>query len=159
MRSRRALMLRPLAVLVCIGMALLGCSPSALASLLPAESGPLVKVTTRGGECADGPCRSILEIARDGTVTEVLPRSVDIGTVPADVMAALDAAIMAADFDTIRARPFTGECPVNFDGQETIYEFAAPARVERIATCETEIDPDDPLFMATTAALVAGDGV
>jgi hypothetical protein len=145
-----------LGLVALVGIIVMACSPSAVASLLPSEPGPLVTVTTRGGECVNGPCRSIIEIARNGTVTEVLPRSMDIGTVPADVMAALDAAIVAADFDAIRAQPFTGECPVNFDGQEIIYEFGAPARVERIATCETEIDPDHPLFVATTAALAAG---
>jgi hypothetical protein len=40
----------------------------------------------------------------------------------------------------------TRECPVNFDGQETISEFGATTGVERIATCETEVDPDHPLF-------------
>ena len=66
-------------------------------------------------------------------------------------------AIKATDFDAIRARPFTGECPVAFDGQEFIYEFGAPTGVERIASCETEIDPDNPVFAATTAALAVVD--
>lgn len=140
-----------------IGFLLVACSPSAVASLLPSEPGPLVTVTTRGGECVDGPCGSIIEIARDGTVTEVLPRSIDIGTVPADLTTALDDAIKATDFAAIRARPFTGECPVNFDGQEVIYEFGAPTGIERVASCETEIDPDHPLFAATRAAIAAGD--
>jgi len=146
----------PLGLAALAGKLVIACAPSAVASLLPSASAPLVKVTTRGGECLNGPCGSIIEIARDGTVTEVLPRSMDVGTVRADAIAALDAAIMAADFDAIRARPFTGECPVNFDGQETIYEFDAPTGVERIATCETEIDADHPLFAATTAAIAAG---
>jgi hypothetical protein len=145
-----------LGLVALVGILVMACTPSGVVSLLPSESGPLVKVTTRGGECVNGACGSIIEIARDGTVTEVLPGSMDIGTVPADVMAALDAAIVAADFDAIRARPFTGECPVNFDGQETIYEFGVRTGAERIATCETEIDPDHPLFAATTAALAAG---
>ena len=71
-------------------------------------------------------------------------------------MAALDAAIRTADFDGIRARPFTGECPVNVDGQETIYEFGAPSGTERVASCETQIDPDAPLFRAVDLALAAG---
>jgi hypothetical protein len=140
-------------LLICVLLA--ACSPSAIASLLPNVTGPLVKVTTRGGECFNGPCGSIIEIARDGTVTKVLPGSTDLGIVPANVLAALADAIMATDFDAIRSRRFTGECPVNFDGQEVIYEFGALGGVERVASCETEIDPSQPVFVAVTAALEA----
>jgi hypothetical protein len=79
--------------------------------------------------------------------------------VPPELVAALDAAIRAADFSAIRAHPFTGECPVNFDGQEYIYEFVVPGGVERIASCETQIDEDHPLFLAVDEALAAGGAV
>ena len=59
------------------------------------------------------------------------------------------------DFATIRAVAFDGECPVNFDGQEFIYEFGAPGGVERIASCEFVVDPAHPLFAAVDAALTA----
>lgn len=144
-----------LVLLILAGVMSAACSSGALASFLPNASGPLVKVTTRGGECFNGPCGSIIEIGRDGSVTEVLPGSTDLGILPADVMAALDAAILATDFDAIRSRPFSGECPVNFDGQEVIYEFGAPGGVQRVASCETEIDPNLPVFVAVTAALEA----
>jgi hypothetical protein len=142
-------------VLALVGILVVACSPSAIDALLPLPAGPLVKVTTRGGECVNGPCGSIIEIARDGTVTEVLPGSKDLGDVPADAMAALEAAIMAADFDAIRAHPFTGDCPTAFDGQEVIYEFGAPGGTQRIASCETQIDADSRVFAAVTAALRA----
>ena len=141
-------------VLALVGILVMACSSSVIDSLLAAP-GPLVKVTTRGGECVNGPCGSIIEIARDGTVTEVLPGSTDLGIVPADVLAALEAAIMAADFDAIRPRPFTGECPTAFDGQEVVYEFGVPGGIQRVGSCETEIDPDSPVFAAVTAALRA----
>jgi hypothetical protein len=114
-----------------------------------------VTVTTRGGECLDGPCGSSITIERDGTVHEAAKPPNELGTVPPDVLAALDAAIKTTDFDAIRAVPFTGECPVNFDGQEWIYEFGAPGGVERVASCETEIDPAHQVFAAVTAALQA----
>jgi hypothetical protein len=53
----------------------------------------------------------------------------------------------------VRAVPFTGECPVNFDGQEIIFEFDAPGGSERIASCETQIDAAHPVFAAVLAAL------
>ncbi len=141
------------AVLTLACAMLLACSPTAVASLLPAVAGPLVTVTTHGGECVDGPCGSTIVIERDGRVHQTAPAAAELGTVPADVLTGLDAAIKTTDFGVIRSRPFTGECPVAFDGQEFIYEFGAPTGVERIASCETEIDPDNPVFEATTAAL------
>ena len=140
-------------LVVWIGWLVGACSPAAVASLLPAAVGPLVTVTTHGGECVDGPCGSTIVIERDGRIHQTAPAGAELGTVPADILAALDAAVKATDFDVIRSRPFTGECPVAFDGQEFIYEFGAPTGVERIASCETEIDPDNPVFAATTAAL------
>lgn len=134
---------------------LAGCQALPFGSTIPDQSGPLVTVTTRGGECPDGACGSATVIARDGQVHQIEPIAADLGEVPAAILTALDAAIKTADFDAIRAVAFTGECPVNFDGQEVIYEFAAPSGVERIASCETEIDPDHPLFAAVDAALAA----
>jgi hypothetical protein len=124
-------------------------------SLIPDSSGPLVTVTTRGGECPDGPCGSVTAIAQNGEVHILEPVPAELGEVPDEIMSALDAQIKTTDFATLRAVPFEGECPVNFDGQEIIYEFAAPTGVERIASCETAIDPDHPLFLAVDAALQA----
>jgi hypothetical protein len=133
-----------------------GCSPSAVASLLPASTLPFVTVTTRGGECPEGACGSTLVVERDGRLRQRAPEDVVIGQVTPEALAALDTAIKTADFAAIRSRPFTGECPVNFDGQEVIYEFGAPGGVERIASCETEIDPNHPLFQAVDLALAVG---
>jgi hypothetical protein len=145
-----------IALVALLALALAACS-SAVASLIPEPSGPLVTVTTRGGECIDGPCGSVVVIERDGTVRSDDPAAASLGTVPAETLTALDAAIKTTDFETLRAVPFEGECPVNFDGQEFIYEFGAPGGVERIASCETAIDDAHPVFAATTAALIAVD--
>jgi hypothetical protein len=140
-------------VLVATGLVLIGCSPAAIASVLPVPSGPLVTVTTRGGECVDGPCGSAIAIERDGQVRQVAPQAADLGALPAAVLDALDSAVKTANFEAIRARKFTGECPTAYDGQEQIYEFSAPSGVQRVASCETEIDPNQPVFAAVTAAL------
>jgi hypothetical protein len=138
---------------------LAACSPAAVASLLPPATLPLVTISTRGGECPEGPCGSTLVIERDGRLHQTAPESVLLGQVPPEVLAALDGTIKSTDFGAIRARPFTGECPVNFDGQETIYEFGAPTGLERVASCETEVDPNDPLFRAVDLALAAGGAI
>jgi hypothetical protein len=71
------------------------------------------------------------------------------------VLGALVAAVKTTHFDAIRARKFTGECPTAYDGQELIYVFGAPGGTQRVASCETEIDPNHPVFAAVTAALRA----
>jgi hypothetical protein len=147
------------ATLLAIALVVGGCSPAAVASLLPATTSPLVTVTTRGGECPEGACGSTLVVERDGRLRQTAPEEVVLGQVPADALAALDGAIRTADFAAIRSQKFTGECPVNYDGQEVIYEFGAPGRVERIASCETEIDPDHALFRAVQEALSLGGAV
>ena len=156
MRRRPAAMSTALrALLVVLAVLVAGGCQALGPSLIPDRSGPLVTITTRGGECFEGPCGSVTAIAQNGEVHQVQPTVAELGAVPAQILSALDAQIKTTDFATLRAIPFQGECPVNFDGQEVIYEFAAPTGVERIASCETQIDPDHPLFQAVDAALTA----
>uniref|UniRef100_UPI00164FC12F hypothetical protein n=1 Tax=Enterococcus faecium TaxID=1352 RepID=UPI00164FC12F len=79
----------------------------------------------------------------------------DLGRVPAEAMSTLTAAVAATDYAAIRSHPFTGECPVNFDGQELVFEFAVGAGTQRIASCEVDIDWGHPLFVAIGVALGA----
>ena len=147
------------AVLLCLAGLLSACQAApAVASLVPNATGPLVTVTVRGGDCPEGACGGTTVIERDGRVHQTEPAAVELGDLPDNILAALDAAVKTTDFDVIRARPFTGECPVAFDGQEFIYEFGAPGGTERIATCETEVEPNHPLFAAVSAALAAAQG-
>lgn len=153
--TRRALRLLLLTAMVVPTLAVIGCSSAPIASLVTIGSGPLVTVTTRGGECPQGACGSTVVIERDGSVHDDAKPPDTVGTVPPEVLTALDAAIRTTDFGAVRAVPFTGECPVNYDGQERIYEFGAPGGIERVASCETAIDPAHPVFAATEAALIA----
>ena len=45
-----------------------------------------------------------------------------------------------------------------FDGQELVYEFAAPSGVHKIASCEVGIDENDPFWLTVAAALAFGEG-
>jgi hypothetical protein len=107
----------------------------------------------RGGLCQAGPCDSTVFLERDGRAHSAAKPPNDLGVVPADAMTALTAAINATDFRAMKARRFTGECPVNFDGQELIFEFATTGGTQRIASCEVDIDWGNPLFVAVGAAL------
>ncbi len=143
--------------LALVGLVLAACSsvPALPGSSAATGTGALVTVETRGGECIDGPCGSKTAIERDGRVHSLAPAEAALGQVPPEVLTALDAAIKTTDFAILKSHPFTGECPVNFDGQEVIYEFGAPSGTERIASCEVEVDPNLPLFVAVQAALAA----
>jgi hypothetical protein len=112
----------------------------------------MLSVETRGGECPNGPCASLITIGSDGAVHQVLPADEDLGTIPKAELDALTAEIERANFPLIESRPFTGQCPTAFDGQETIYTFHLPTGDEEIATCTVAIDPNHPLFLAVGAA-------
>jgi hypothetical protein len=103
-------------------------------------------------------CESRVVVERDGRIHAVKPAVEEFGKVPADVLAALELAVRTTDFAQLKSKPFTGECPVNFDGQEIIYDFGAPSGVQRIASCEVEIDANHPLILAVTKALVVTEG-
>lgn len=128
-----------------------GCTPTSSVTL--PGTGPLVTVQLRGGHCVNGPCDSSVILERDGRVHSAEKPPNDLGQVPAQAMAALTAAVAATDYAAIKARPFTGECPVNFDGQEMIFEFAFGVGTQRIASCEVDIDWGHPLFIAVGVAL------
>ena len=119
----------------------------------PLATGALLTVETRGGLCADGPCGMTLVVERDGRVHEAAKPPNDLGHVPPAALAALDQAIRTTDFAELNSHRFTGLCPTAFDGQEVVFEFGAPGGVQRIATCEVEVDFGSPLFVAVSTAL------
>jgi hypothetical protein len=130
----------------------LSSSPSSARSASP-DPNPLLTVETRGGNCPNGPCGSVITIGRDGAVHEVRPSVEDLGTIPKAELDTLAAEIDRANFPLIGSRPFTGECPTAFDGQETIYTFHLPTGDEEIATCRVAINPRHPVFLAVGAAM------
>ena len=79
-------------------------------------------------------------VERDGSVHSAAKPPNALGQVPPEKLAALDAAIKTTDFAALKSHPFTGECPVNFDGQEFVFEFGAPGGTQRVATCEIDVD-------------------
>jgi hypothetical protein len=92
-------------------------------------------------------------LERDGTVHAAAKPPNGLGVVPADQVRTLSTLIATTDFAVIRARPFTGQCPTAFDGQELVFEFSTPGGPQRIATCEVEVDFGLPLFVALSTAL------
>lgn len=161
--------LRALAAIT-LGLLLAGCSsdlrlaspepsvgPSADGSSSPAVAPPehaaLVTIATRGGLCPNGPCAGIVVIGADGQIRQLLPKDAVLGVVPPGILDALGVEMARVDFALLESRPFTGECPTAFDGQETIYTFHLSTGDESMASCTVAIDPDHPLFRAVAAAL------
>lgn len=132
-------------------------SAAVVASPSPSSppAGPLVSVETRGGECPQGACGSTIVIEANGRVHATAPAPAELGSLPDVLLDGLATEISKADFAAVKSHPFTGTCPVAFDGQETIYTFTTPSGTERIASCEVDIDPAHPLFVAVSAALAA----
>lgn len=153
-RGRRlAAMPAALRVIVLVVAALVGTGCTTLGIGGQQGTGPLVTVTTRGGMCMDGPCGGTVVLERDGTARSAAKPPNELGHVSAQAMATLTAAVAATDFAALKSRPFTGECPVAFDGQELIFEFVVRGTTQRIASCEVDIDWGHPLFVAVGVAL------
>ena len=129
--------------------------PPATPSTEPVSA--LLTIETRGGECPNGPCGSVVAIEGDGRIHQLQPTKSVIGQIPPDALEALRLEVEQANYPLIASRPFTDTCPKAYDGQETIYVFtvALGTRFERIASCEVEVDPSHPLFIAVSAALHA----
>ena len=130
---------------------LAGCN--AAANLAVPGTGPLLTVTMTGGMCMNGPCDSAVVLERDGLVHSAAKPPNDLGLVTPEAYATLNAAIQSTDFDAMRSKPFTGECPTAFDGQKQIFEFSVGSAIQRLDSCESELDWSSPLFIAMVAAL------
>jgi hypothetical protein len=119
------------------------------------DPGLLVVYETRGGECPDGPCGERTEIYADGTVKYA---DGPLGVASPELLAGLQRAIEAADWDAILAVPFDGECPVNFDGQEQVYTFNVNGGAVVVASCTTSFDSATEPFSSVQVTLSGPGG-
>jgi hypothetical protein len=152
-RGSRALVFGALLAFVLITTGCTAEVPTPSPTPSPVPSGVLLTVETRGGMCAEGPCGASVFVERDGRVHQAAKPPNDLGVVSEAELAALDEQIRTTDFAELRSHPFTGTCPTAYDGQEMVFEFGAPGGIERVASCEVEIDYDAPLFAAVSNAL------
>ncbi|MCA0294554.1 MAG: hypothetical protein LCH96_04395 [Actinobacteria bacterium] len=146
--------MRPLLILALL---LSGCAaiPAVPASAPPSSVPPspepvvlLVKAVARGGHCVTGStCESSLTVMSDGTWTRVVDTDKSTGTLPGPRVTALADAVAHTGLAT--APPFTGTCPIAWDGQEQVLTWLADGRTVTVASCDRTFDPDDPLVVAT----------
>jgi hypothetical protein len=129
-------------------------SPSAHAAPKLGAHDPLLIIQTRGGMCMQGTCQSEQQINADGSFTATDGTGAQRnGTLDAGMVAALTQQIAAADFAQITAQPFTGTCPIAYDGQEYIYTFHTVRGPLTIASCTIAIDEQSPLFQTIAGAV------
>ncbi len=126
-----------LVLLVAAAVALGACDLLPPGTVPEALNPVLVTYEASGGECPQGACGFRAEIRRDGTIvrSDGKPQTVDDQT-----LAQLAQQVAVADWDAILARPFEGECPKNFDGQEAVYTFHVVPEAVVVASCTTAID-------------------
>jgi len=146
---------RPLAALVLLAATVPLGTACGASSVLQAPGAVLVTVELSGGHCRVEPCGMRYELRRNGTVTATgqAPWSLDAAGV-GRIAAAMD----AADWGAILGRPFVGECPTAYDGQERTYTFATPRGPVVVASCTTQIDPAQEPFRSVDDALFATAG-
>jgi hypothetical protein len=119
------------------------------------SSAMLVRVEASGGECPGGECANRWDILRDG---RVISADGAVPDVTPEVLARIILVVDATDWRAILARPFMGECPKNFDGQEFVYTFPKATGDVVVASCTTRIDPGDEPFASIQTALFAPGG-
>ena len=107
----------------------------------------ILTIRAEGGHCIQGACWSEKQIKGDGSYTAADGTGTKKeGKLEAARVAELTQQIAAADFAQIKAQPFTGTCPIAFDGQEFTYTFQTVSGLETIASCKVGIDENSPLF-------------
>lgn len=119
-----------------------------------AAASTLLTVKLSGGHCINGQCETVREIATDGAYAVADGTGAQTsGTLDPALLDELKAQIAQADFAQIKAQPFTGTCPIAYDGQEATYTFHTAAGAETFSSCEVGIDPTSPLFVTVERAL------
>jgi hypothetical protein len=146
-------MRRPAALLLLATLALGACGQTPAAQPVSTPARAVASVEARGGECPQGMCSTRYEVFSDGRVVR------DDGAtdaMDAGIAARLTELVEAADWDAILARPFTGECPTAYDGQELVYTFWPGAGEVTVASCSVQVDPGQEPFATIDRVLFGG---
>ena len=131
-----------------------GPSPDSSAEPKIGEHDTILTIRAEGGHCVNGGCWSEKQIKADGSFTTADSTGAEAaGTLGAANVAELTQQIAATDFEQLKAQPFTGTCPLAFDGQEYTYTFQTLSGPQTIASCTVGIDENSPLFQ-TIAGLI-----
>lgn len=106
----------------------------------------LLKVRKTGGMCRLNSCDRELTILRDGTYRYADATKTGTGRLSRKTFTRLKQRLSRLNLEQVRSKPFTGTCPIAYDGPETLYRFLIGNTVEEVSDCKVAIDPRDPLF-------------
>jgi hypothetical protein len=129
-----SLVVRTAIAIACLALAVLAGAWGAAIASVDRTPPALVTVVRHGGHCVSGTeCRTVYRIT-DTRISAAgfLPRRL----APAERRTLLRA-MRALDLAAIRSRPFTGTCPVAYDGQESIYRFRGVS--QPLASCTYDL--------------------
>ena len=131
---------------VTFGAVMAGCAAAQAATPKPTD--PLVSIHAEGGLCVYGGCSRDVTVLQNGTYTvkdgsgKTTSSALDDAT-----LGQLKQAIDEADFDAIRAKPFTDTCPIAYDGQEYTFTFyKASGATEVVDSCRAALDMSSVMF-------------
>ncbi len=110
------------------------------------EANLIVSIRREGGFCRPGGCFSEVAIFADGTYRYSDRTQQKTGRINRLEIRRFQKRIAAANFEKIKSQPFTGTCPLAYDGPETVYTFRKGSQTEVIRSCQTQIDGKNPLF-------------
>ena len=143
MREPAQLVPRLSCMRISIPLLLLALAVATGAGAAPAATSPLVTYKTGGGllRCEPTTCVVAITIDRRGIVRSLrkdgsVLRQVRLGVVAGNRLARLVATTPLA---RLHPRPFTGTCPIAYDGLEITYEVRKGARVFRYDSCKVVI--------------------
>lgn len=131
---------------VIAGVVLAGCATAQAATPKPTD--PLVSVHSEGGLCVYGGCSRDVMVLQNGTYTvKDGSGKTTSGALDAAALTQLKQAVNGADFNAIRSKPFTGTCPIAYDGQEyTFTLYKAGGGTEVLDSCKVELDMNSAMF-------------
>jgi hypothetical protein len=119
------------------------CTPAQAAN----SRDPLVSIHAEGGLCVYGACGQDTAILQDGSFTVKNGSGEErTGQLDSATLATLRQEIDKADFEAIKAKPFTGTCPIAYDGQEYTFTFYRGDTTEVLDSCKYELDLTSPMF-------------
>jgi hypothetical protein len=122
-----------------------GCAAAGAAT--PKQTDPLVSIHAEGGLCVYGGCSRDVMVLQNGTYTvKDGSGQTTSGALDDATLGQLKQAIDGADFEAIRSKPFTGTCPIAYDGQEYIFTFYKGAKSEVVDSCKAELDMNSVMF-------------
>ena len=96
-------------------------------------------------------CQAEYAIAANGSYAfRHINGQISRGLISSRDLSLLKRRISQANFAQMKSKPFTGTCPIVYDGAEFIYTFRTAKGTETLASCKFALDGKNPLLQQLT---------